>query len=161
MSKVHESYRWSWRPDGTCSYCGSITPELAVRALITRGTRYSGADWKYGWPHKFYLDIPLEGGPCQTEIGISYKGGVETPIIGTKGYDHRKFYNSHLLDANPEVVEDFSELASRLLGVRFMIDDKGLSYSSVGRGWQTWGTVGAEADEDAPPLPQWWVELVS
>lgn len=40
----------------TCNYCGSITPEYALRLLQITGQRYSGSDWKYGWPHKFYLD---------------------------------------------------------------------------------------------------------
>lgn len=44
-----------WRQDETCSYCGSMTAARAIELLKTPGTDYSGADWKYGWPHKFYL----------------------------------------------------------------------------------------------------------
>lgn len=44
-----------WRLDGTCSYCGSISVKRAIELLLTPGTHFSGTDWKYGWPHKFYI----------------------------------------------------------------------------------------------------------
>lgn len=44
-----------WRDDSTCSYCGSMDVARAIELLRTPGTHYSGADWKYGWPHKFYI----------------------------------------------------------------------------------------------------------
>lgn len=34
----------------------SLTIAQALELLKTPGTRYSGADWKYGWPHKWYLN---------------------------------------------------------------------------------------------------------
>jgi hypothetical protein len=48
---------WQTRNDGLlhCSYCGSLHPDEAVKLLTTDGTRYSGSDWKYGFPHKFYI----------------------------------------------------------------------------------------------------------
>ena len=52
---------WTWREPShgehfrTCSFCGSIHPDdLAAEPVWS-------ADWadrKYGWPHKFYVDIP-------------------------------------------------------------------------------------------------------
>lgn len=39
----------------TCSYCGSIHPEDLIEALKA-GATLGGADWKYGWPHKFYVE---------------------------------------------------------------------------------------------------------
>lgn len=44
----------AWR---TCSYCGSVHPEDLLR-LIEEGAKLGGADWKYGWPHKFYVTGP-------------------------------------------------------------------------------------------------------
>jgi DNA repair exonuclease SbcCD ATPase subunit len=44
-----------WREDRSCSYCGSLKVSDAISRLKTEGTRFSGADWKYGWPHKFYI----------------------------------------------------------------------------------------------------------
>jgi hypothetical protein len=82
----HHGY---WRTDGSCSHCGSMTPAEAIRRLRTKGTTYSGADWKYGWPHKFYI-----GGP----------------------YPH-KFYTAHLEDADASELEQFAELSHNLFGV--------------------------------------------
>lgn len=51
---------WSWRePDRgehfrRCSYCGAIHPEDLV-AEPEWTPRW--ADPKYGWPHKFYVDV--------------------------------------------------------------------------------------------------------
>lgn len=42
-------------PFKQCSYCGSIDPEDLIRFLKEGCTMHS-ADWKYGWPHKFYID---------------------------------------------------------------------------------------------------------
>jgi hypothetical protein len=54
-----------WRPPfadrgetfRTCFYCGSIHPEDLLKALDAGG-KLGGSDWKYGWPHKFYVDVP-------------------------------------------------------------------------------------------------------
>lgn len=33
----------------------SLTVAQAIDKLKTPGVTYSGSDWKYGWPHKFYV----------------------------------------------------------------------------------------------------------
>lgn len=46
-------------PYRTCGYCGSIHPEDLYRAMMRHPSpdfRITGSDWKYGWPHKFYVD---------------------------------------------------------------------------------------------------------
>lgn len=52
---------WTWREPShgehfrTCSFCGSIHPgDLAAEPTW----RAEWADRKYGWPHKFYVNIP-------------------------------------------------------------------------------------------------------
>lgn len=55
-----------------CAYCGSLHPSEVV-ALLKAGAGIHFADWKYGWPHKAYLDNPWG-----------------------------KFYTRHLIDATPE-----------------------------------------------------------
>ncbi|MFJ5984340.1 hypothetical protein [Lentzea sp. NPDC092896] len=52
---------WSWREPvrgehfRRCSYCGSVNPDdLAAEPVWCA----EWADRKYGWPHKFYVDIP-------------------------------------------------------------------------------------------------------
>lgn len=59
-----EAERWggrSWRDPSRgehfrrCSYCGCVHPDdLAAETNV----RVHWADMKYGWPHKFYVDIP-------------------------------------------------------------------------------------------------------
>lgn len=53
----------SWRSgrDGEhfrrCPHCGSLHPEDMAEA-VRAGSKLELADMKYGWPHKFYLDVP-------------------------------------------------------------------------------------------------------
>lgn len=53
---------WDWREPcrgehfRRCSYCGGINPvDLAAEP---EWSYLSWADQKYGWPHKFYVDVP-------------------------------------------------------------------------------------------------------
>lgn len=39
----------------TCSYCGSVHPGDLL-GLLDKGAVLVGCDWKYGWPHKFYVE---------------------------------------------------------------------------------------------------------
>jgi len=58
-----------------CSWCGSMHPHDLAEALRAGTAKGHWADFKYGWPHKFYVD------------------GVPMSI---------KFYTEHLQDAEPE-----------------------------------------------------------
>lgn len=63
------------RPFRTCSYCGSIHPQDLLDA-IKAGAVLGGADWKYGWPHKFYISNipnPHQGAMVRKTSGGSYK----------------------------------------------------------------------------------------
>lgn len=127
-----------------CSYCGSISVEKAIEVLKTTGAHYSGADWKYGWPHKFYLELPKPDG---------------------SGKIYLKFYNEHLKDATQDQVKEYSDLTTKLLGIHFQVDEKGV-YFSAPNGFQTWGTVGAVRPEKpewndntfGPKVPEWFTE---
>lgn len=52
---------WSWREPSRgehfrrCSFCGSVNPDDLAAETVWRA---EWADRKYGWPHKFYVDIP-------------------------------------------------------------------------------------------------------
>lgn len=52
---------WDWREPSRgehfrrCNYCGSIHPDDLVAEPAWRA---EWADQKYGWPHKFYVNIP-------------------------------------------------------------------------------------------------------
>jgi hypothetical protein len=40
-----------------CKYCGSISPEKLCELILAGKAIMHGADWKYGYLHKFYVDI--------------------------------------------------------------------------------------------------------
>ena len=44
--------------NGHCSYCGSIHFDDFYKTLKNKDFRIELADMKYGYAHKFYLDIP-------------------------------------------------------------------------------------------------------
>ncbi len=74
-----------------CSYCGSLSVQDAIRFLKQPGTRFSGSDWKYGWPHKFYIEpVNPDVRPCWQ--GASTDGvdenGVRKVADGTHPDDY-------------------------------------------------------------------------
>lgn len=76
---------WTWREPmrgehfRRCSYCGSMHPEdLAAEPEW----RAEWADRKYGFPHKFYVDIPNRDPEALFAIG-STSGGI--PRYGSLG----------------------------------------------------------------------------
>jgi len=105
-------YEYIWRDDvQVCNYCGSISPEDALIRLLNPDVDASGADWKYGWPHKFYIRL-----------------------YGRPG----KFYNKHLYDASNETFKALTKLMTAKLGITFSIDSTGLRYQAPYEGYQTW-----------------------
>jgi hypothetical protein len=126
----------------TCSYCGSITPATALAVLKIPGTHYGGSDWKYGWPHKFYFDVPCE--PYRRCMGSRTEHGELHEQWGESQSRNLKFYAVHLEDATPEEIEQWNAIAAPLLGIRYQLDDEGhLRWAAPSRGFQTWGYVGA------------------
>lgn len=110
----------------TCSYCGSLSPKEAIDRLLDPESNGSGADWKYGWPHKFYLSI---------------------------GDRYGKFYSRHLYDADSSDLVGLSNLLASKLGIRFKITEKGLYYDAPYHGYQTW--YGTGFDDAAPKVPEY------
>ena len=86
-----------------CSYCGGLHVQEAIKFLQQPGTQFSGSDWKYGWPHKFYIEPQ----------GKYYK-----------------FYNEHLQDCTDAELEVFSKLSEQRFGIKFFRGEKGILYSS-------------------------------
>jgi hypothetical protein len=139
----------------TCSYCGSIHPEDLLEALRA-GARLSSSDWKYGWPHKFYVDgIPNTniGQPAglisgsvrkdqraemeqryagrdirfeETEYGLRYR--VYEPEGATT---HGKFYTLHLADVDEPAFGEIARYLEAHTGVLFAKDTKGISYKGI------------------------------
>lgn len=102
----HED-EWEDRKDSDykhCSYCGSISPEDFY--LILKDTDYpiELADQKYGYPHKFYIEIPKLPGMV-------------------------KFYTRHIADLkDKETVNTLLDLITQKTKIRFVshLEDKEL-----------------------------------
>jgi hypothetical protein len=125
----------------SCSYCGSFTVEDTLKFLQTSGVHYSGSDWKYGWPHKFYIsNIPCP--PYQRIVSSTHQGGKITNIVREESITRSgKFYSAHLLDAIPEQMEEWNIVAAPLLGITFEQREGILRYRAPTQGYQTWGDV--------------------
>lgn len=130
-------------PFRVCSYCGSIHPEDLLAALDA-GAELHGSDWKYGWPHKFYIEnIPNPNRDAVAEIGMkSYPGPdgepVHESIMGPQGNFNSKWYNVHLTDQGYDE-ESRAALMKRLSeasGIEWVIDEGKLSYRAPHFGYQ-------------------------
>jgi len=98
------------RPYRACDYCGSIHPEDLYKGLKDQGWTLHGADWKYGWPHKFYVQRPGKDGRSE-HLG--------------------KFYNAHLQDVkDAEAFKALTDLIQQKGSVRFWMQDGKLMYGA-------------------------------
>lgn len=82
-----------------CTWCGSLHPEDLIIA-IERGAVLSSADWKYGWPHKFYLDRIWNPTPNVHVLrSARYKDDKISDVVwGPAGELHAKWYTTHVSD---------------------------------------------------------------
>lgn len=94
-------------PFKTCGYCGSMSAEDLYRFMTDGVTpvRLDMADWKYGWPHKFYIEgIPNPkagqqvGGSSTYRTDESGKQVVEHHARVGSPTTFAKFYTEHLAD---------------------------------------------------------------
>ncbi len=101
----------------TCCHCGSIDAGSALVALVTNDTQYSGSDWKYGYPHKFYFVIP--------------------------GFGQAKFYSKHLRDATEDQLILWNRLAHNTVQVTFEFEaeTRKMFYRAPYSGFQSSGVV--------------------
>lgn len=112
---LQEAFVTRWRqPDAespfrTCNYCGSAHPH-DLKKLVAGGAQMGGSDWKYGYPHKFYVYLP---------------GGKMT-----------KFYSIHLKDLEGQDFEDMCKFVFEQTDIQFGRDEKGFKYSAPVAGYQ-------------------------
>lgn len=133
-------------PFRTCSYCGSIHPEDLHRFLTDPRLKVElrGSDWKYNWPHKFYVEgIPnplvgqdvimggksnftraeLENDPrvIRETITPLESGKFRADFKGVGPVStHAKWYNLHLNDfIDAPTFEAFAQLIAQRSGVQF------------------------------------------
>ncbi len=124
-----------------CSFCGSITPEDMIALMQTDGTTYSGSDWKYGFPHKFYVEAAIE--PIDHYCcGATYKGhNVSDHQYHTKTREHLKFYTVHMADATDKQIAEWDAKIAPLLGVRYLRGEDGIVRWHAEPGYQASGIV--------------------
>lgn len=167
-----DSPRWETRErepyiDGFrhCSYCGSLHPEDLITALKAGATMH-GSDWKYGWPHKFYVTVPNTiagkvvgmGGSSGGSIGPDTPGAVWESTCAHADCGERtrahgywtvpfmepapatcqsKFYNTHLDDVEGEVFAELAALLKQHTGIEWTRDpEKGVGYRAPSPGYQ-------------------------
>jgi hypothetical protein len=94
-----------------CSYCGCVHPEDLLR-LVAEGAKLGGSDWKYGWPHKFYVNNP-----------------------------HGKWYNEHLQDEgyDKEALDQLLALLKDQTQIEFTVEGSRLGYRAPYDGYQASG----------------------
>lgn len=130
------------RPFRTCSYCGSIHPEDLIN-YFRGGAKLEGSDWKYGYPHKFYVSgIPHPMRGQKIAIGTDSKMidgvRVETPVLGTADTCFGKWYSDHLMDEgyDDEALELIMNALTIHTGIKFFLKNGSVAYSAPYHGFQ-------------------------
>lgn len=129
-------------PTPRCSYCGSLAIDDAIKAFQTPGVHWSGSDWKYGWPHKFYLDIP-----CEPRRKCTSKGLGDNDLGYSEVHlEHCKFYTEHLIDASPEQLAEWNRVVKPITGIGFEIENgERLKWNAPQGGWQQHGIISEDS----------------
>lgn len=141
-------------PFRTCSYCGSIHPEDLIK-FLNEGAKLKGSDWKYGWPHKFYVENipnPLAGKECKVYVSCGILNEADLAEGGWEkhgdvfrqlhsGYKapphtHAKWYNDHLGDLDDDAFQLLSEALAKRAGVTFRRSGGKLSFAAPRAGYQ-------------------------
>lgn len=148
-------------PYRTCSWCGSIHPEDLFNA-VEAGAELGGSDWKYGWPHKFYVHgvpNPLAGQVVRCGSISMHKSREPTEEERAHYSNWReegdrrvadrmapapatlqaKWYNEHIKDfaSDQAALAQFTEWLDKHSDILFNLDpEKGLGYRAPARGYQ-------------------------
>jgi hypothetical protein len=128
-----------------CGYCGSLEP-VELAELIKAGKAIlHGSDWKYGYPHKFYVDVEnLMTGQIVDMGGKSYtdENGIrqnEPDMRPAPTMCHSKFYTNHLGLLDDETFDKVAPIISNACGITFTREcngEKGLFYSTPYHNYQ-------------------------
>jgi hypothetical protein len=102
-------------------------PEDLVNYL-NAGAELESADWKYGWPHKFYINgIQNPKAGEIIKVGSHNRSGLTSFVMGqAPATVHAKWYSQHLaddgFDNEAQVVLQNSMMVS---GIEFVVSDAG------------------------------------
>lgn len=126
-----------------CGYCGSMCPEELANLIEEGKAIMGGSDWKYGYPHKFYVDIKNPHPDKQVIKSTKSWWDEETQqrkeevTYGAQGeWLHFKFYTNHLQLIDEETFKKVAPIINKACGIIFDRDEKGLKYSAPYRGFQ-------------------------
>jgi NAD-dependent dihydropyrimidine dehydrogenase PreA subunit len=125
-----------------CGYCGSMCPEELAKLIEEGKAIMGGSDWKYGYPHKFYVDV--KNPEPEKLFEISYRASYdkdgnyhkEDVQYAKREYLHMKFYTNHLQLIDDETFKKVAPIISKACGITFDRDEKGLKYSAPYHGYQ-------------------------
>lgn len=134
------------QPFRSCSYCGSMHP-LDLVAALEAGASLGGSDWKYGWPHKFYVSgIPNPNPSVLVFLSARYGGLDENGEPRRGPYDvkwreagpllNAKFYNQHLSDLDADSFARVSKLLLERGGIEFSMVEGRLRFRAPHHGYQ-------------------------
>lgn len=123
QAQTFEPARWQRGREGQrhCSFCHCLHPEDLHKALLA-GATLSGSDWKFGWPHKFYVS-----GVPRVNRGLF---DTDPPK------DTFKWYNNHLHDLDPVAFSAITDVLMKHTNIRFMRDGDSLAYMAPHAGYQ-------------------------
>ena len=125
-----------------CGYCGSLDPKELADAIEQGNAVMHGADWKYGWPHKFYVDVPNIVAGNIVKLGGRYytndKGErVEEPFMEpAPAKCHCKFYSQHLALLDEETFDKVAPIISAACGIEFTRRNGKLYYKAPYHNYQ-------------------------
>lgn len=108
----------------TCSYCGSIHPEDLLTCLESNpDVKLETADWKYGWPHKWYMHrVPNHQAGKVVELGGKWEDNHYTPHLGqAPAFCQVKFYSVHMLDLADGVFDKVANVIAERGGIKFLM----------------------------------------
>lgn len=140
-----------------CNYCGSISAKNLSTLLKDKSTKLSGSDWKYGWPHKFYIEFKNPEPNRLFILGTSSSpvdGWVQNTDgdyikLGKRKTFQVKWYNSHFYDDG--VPDELWEQIAHASRIRFRIRQDGrLEYIAPYGGFQVHSGLNI-----LPPIPDW------
>jgi hypothetical protein len=122
-------------------------PEDLLTA-IEGGAQVGGSDWKYGWPHKFYIrQIPNPHANTLVVVSSSWGGrdaegkplpGPREVKWGPAGLLSSKWYNEHIADEgfDPEAITKLIDALEKHAGISFMIENGHLRWRAPYQGFQ-------------------------
>jgi hypothetical protein len=114
-----------------------MEPEELANLIKEGKAVMHGTDWKYGWPHKFYVDLPNPNAGKPVQVG---KGGYDEAGewdkdkiimgVGSKNL-YAKFYSNHLKLLTREQFNEIAPIISEACGITFTLNPEGELYYSA------------------------------